>query len=95
MARTRGPERIISIVSDATGVAPDLLLSRGCRGPERALLMELLARHGGMNQREIGERLGIDYSAVSIRRKRFRAALETDSKLKALFVKLEGRISQE
>jgi len=95
MARTRGPERIISIVSDATGVAPDLLLSRGCRGPERALLMELLARHGGMNQREIGERMGIDYSAVSIRRKRFRVALETDSKLKALFVKLEGRISQE
>jgi DNA-directed RNA polymerase specialized sigma24 family protein len=48
-----------------------------------------------MNQREIGERMGIDYSAVSIRRKRFRVALETDPKLKALFVKLEGRISQE
>jgi hypothetical protein len=72
MARTRSPDRIISLVSDETDVAPELLLSRSCRGPERALLMELLARHGGMNQREIGERMGIDYSAVSIRRKRFR-----------------------
>jgi putative transposase len=95
MARTRGPGLIISTVSDETGVGPDLLLSRGYRGPERALLMELLARHGGMNQREIGERMGIDYSAVSIRRKRFRAALEEDPKLKALFMRLERKVSQE
>jgi len=95
MTRTRVPERIISIVSDETRVAQELLLSRGCRGPERALLMELLARHGGMNQREIGERMGIDYSAVSIGRKRLRATLEEDAKLRELFTKLERRISQE
>jgi DNA-directed RNA polymerase specialized sigma24 family protein len=57
--------------------------------------MELLYRHGGMNQREIGERMGIDYSAVSIRRKRFQTALQQDAKLRELFTKLETRISQE
>jgi REP element-mobilizing transposase RayT len=95
MAGARGPERIISLVSAETGVAPELLLSRGSRGPERTVLMELLYRHGGMNQREIGERMGIDYSAVSIRRKRFQAALEKDPKLRELFASLEARISQE
>jgi len=95
MAGTLGPERSISLVSAETGIAPDLLLARGSRGPERALLMELLYRHGGMNQREIGERMGIDYSAVSIRRKRFQAALKKDPKLRELFTKLETRISQE
>jgi DNA-binding MarR family transcriptional regulator len=32
--------------------------------------MELLYRYGGMNQREIGELMGIDYSAVSVMRRR-------------------------
>ena len=58
------------------------------------MLMELLDRHGGMNQREIGERMGIAYSAVSIRRKRFQAALEKDPRLRELFASLEAMISQ-
>ena len=33
--------------------------------------MELLARHGGMNQREFGGRMGIDHGTVSMRTKRF------------------------
>jgi hypothetical protein len=65
------------------------------RGAERGLLMDLLYRHGGVNQRQIGERMGIDYSAVSIRRKRFMAAMENDRRLKALFALLEMQLSQE
>jgi hypothetical protein len=48
-----------------------------------------------MNQREIGEYMGIDYSAVSIGRKRLRASLETGPKLKTLFAKLERRLGEE
>jgi predicted transcriptional regulator len=56
--------------------------------------MELLYRHGGMKQREIGALLGIDYSAVSIGRKRFLGMMEADPELTALFTRVQTRISQ-
>lgn len=57
--------------------------------------MELLYRHGDLNQPQIGARMGIDYSAVSIRRKRFLSAMEKDRRLKELFASLEVMLSQE
>jgi hypothetical protein len=42
------------------------LLKRGYRGVARSVLPEMLYRYGWMNQREIGELMGIDYSSVSI-----------------------------
>jgi len=45
-------------------------MKRRYTGIERRVLMELLYRYGGMNQREIRELLGVDYSAVSVMRKR-------------------------
>jgi predicted transcriptional regulator len=56
--------------------------------------MELLYRHGGMKQPEIGAMLGIDYSAVSIGRKRFLLMMEADPELHSLFTKAKTRISQ-
>jgi len=44
---------------------------------------ELLYRYGGMNQREIGELMGIDYSAVSVMRKRVSVLKEKDRHLSA------------
>ena len=43
-----------------TGVSREALMQKGFRGFGRALLMELLYRHGGLKQREIGALLGID-----------------------------------
>ena len=72
----------------------EALMQKGFRGFGRALLMELLYRHGGLKQREIGALLGIDYSAVSIGRKRLLRMMEADPELKSLNANITGRISQ-
>ena len=45
------------------------LKKKGGRGIGRGLLMEMLYRYGGLNQREIGEMMGVDYSSVSVARR--------------------------
>jgi DNA-binding MarR family transcriptional regulator len=55
--------------------------------------MEMLYRHGGMNQREIGELMGIDYSAVSVKRKRLSIAQKEDRKLLARIEGLKKRMA--
>ncbi len=59
--------------------------------------MDMLYRHGGMNQREIGELIGVDYSAVSVMRKRLSAFQKSDRNLSVGIEKLKKRIelSQE
>jgi len=88
------PERIIEVVCAETGVPREALRQEGFRGLGRGLLMELLYRYGGLNQREIGVMLGIDYSAASIGRKRFLMMMEADPDLKSLFAKVKNKISQ-
>ncbi len=59
--------------------------------------MDMLYRHGGMNQRAIGELIGVDYSAVSVMRKRLSAFQKSDRNLSVGIEKLKKRIelSQE
>jgi DNA-binding MarR family transcriptional regulator len=54
--------------------------------------MEMLYRYGGMNQREIGELMGIDYSAVSVMRKRLSASQKEDRRLSTRIERLKKRI---
>ena len=68
--------------------------AKGFPGFGRGLLMELLYRHGGMKQREIGVLLGIDYSAVSVSRRRLRASMSESPKLRAVLARAEGRLRQ-
>ena len=75
------PRRIIRVTGEVFGVANGELLRKGYKGVARGVLMELLYRYGGMNQREIGELLGIDYSAVSVMRKRLSVLEEKDRHL--------------
>jgi hypothetical protein len=82
------PERLIEAVCAETGVSREALLRKGCRGVNRGLLMEMLYRHGGMKQREIGALLGIDYSAVSISRKRLEHRMREDRNVRLLVEKL-------
>jgi DNA-directed RNA polymerase specialized sigma24 family protein len=56
--------------------------------------MELLYRYAGVNQREIGELMGVDYSSVSVARKRLRDMLAADDRLKEQFHALEDVLSQ-
>ncbi len=94
-AARQDPERIIRAVCDVTGSSREALLRKGFRGVARGLLMEMLYRQGGMKQREIGALLGVDYSAVSIGRKRFLRMIEANSELESLFSSAATRISQE
>ena len=66
-----------------------------CRGNARGLAMELLYRHGGLSQREIGELMGIDYSSVSVGRKRFRTLAEQDKEYKKLVTGIQEILIQE
>jgi len=70
------------------------VMRRGYGGLARGLLMEFLYRYGGMNQREIGELMGVDYSAVSVGRKRFEAERVKDRRLLQDVEKIKKLISQ-
>ncbi len=72
------PKRIIRETSEVFEVDREELLKKGYKGVARGVLMEMLYRYGGLNQREIGELMGIDYSAVSVMRKRLSALQEKD-----------------
>ena len=87
-------ERIIGAVCAETRVSREAMLQKGFRGPVRGLLMELLYRHGGMKQREIGALLGVDYSAVSVSRKRLQASMHGNPKLRAIMARVGERIGE-
>jgi len=58
-------------------------------------ILELLYRHGGMNNREIGEMLGVDYSTVSVGRRRLGDRMERDGKLRRRVGKLQEELGTE
>jgi len=89
------PERILDAVAAATGAEKSEILARGYQGIARGMAMELLYRHGGLTQREIGDLMGIDYSAVSVGRKRFRMSVEQDEHIKQLATRIQDRLIQE
>jgi hypothetical protein len=86
------PRKIIRVIGEVFGVGREELLRKGYRGVARGVVMEMLYRYGGMNQREIGELLGIDYSAVSVMRKRLSALQEKDRHLSAEIERVRKRI---
>ena len=91
------PEKIISAIGEVFEVEREELLRKGAKGVARGVLMGMLYRYGGMKQREIGELMGIDYSAVSVMRKRLSAILEKDRDLSAEIERVKNRLqaSQE
>jgi chromosomal replication initiation ATPase DnaA len=86
------PERIIRVICEIYQVEREDLLRRGYKGVGRGVLMEMLYRYGGMNQREIGQLMGIDYSAVSVMRKRLSGLQEKDRQLAAEMGRVKKRI---
>src|SRR4030042_2678486 len=88
------PEKIIRVACKEMGVKREDLLRRGYGGIARGLLMEMLYQYGGMNQREIGDLMGIDYSAVSVGRKRFQALQKKDNPLVRQIEKMKNLLSQ-
>jgi len=61
----------------------------------RGLLMRVLYQYGGLNQREIGELMGVDYSSVSVGRKRLEEEVRKDRVLGKKIAEVERVICQE
>jgi len=57
--------------------------------------MRVLYQYGGLNQREIGELMGVDYSAVSVGRKRLEEEVRKDRVLGKKIAEVERVICQE
>jgi REP-associated tyrosine transposase len=91
------PERIIRAICETFRAKREELLGRGYKGVARGVLMEMLYRYGGMNQREIGELMAIDYSAVSVTRKRLSLLQKKDRNLALRIEKIKKQVqsSQE
>ncbi|MBU0992102.1 MAG: hypothetical protein KJ737_06375 [Proteobacteria bacterium] len=80
------PEVLIDTFCALTGHDRDEICRKGRNSIERSMLMEFLYRFCNINQPEIGRYLGnIDYSAVSISRKRLRLEMDKDELLKQKF----------
>lgn len=83
---TYTPEKLIDAFCQLTGSDRNEICRRGKNSTERSMLMELLYRFCNIKQPEIGRYLGnIDYSAVSVSRKRLRLKIAEDLSLKQKF----------
>jgi hypothetical protein len=93
MINKTAPDMIIKIIAERFRVLPQEIIHKNYKGPARSVAMELLYRYAGMNQREIGAMMGVDYSSVSVARKRLQESLMRDRALKKRFKALEDSLS--
>jgi hypothetical protein len=90
------PDEVLKKVSRELGIKTEELVGkRPARRDYRALVMELMYRHGRVGQGEIGRRMGgLDYSTVSRERKRLRERIAVDRELTRLVEKAERTLNQ-
>jgi chromosomal replication initiation ATPase DnaA len=93
----RKPEQVLAAVAAALECDIEELTRRGKRSPERGMAMELVHRLCGLSQPEIGKLFGgLDYSSVSVNRKKFLSALDHDKHLRQAYLEtLEKLKNQE
>ena len=89
------PERIIEVVCKVMEVGRDEVLGRHRKAHVRRVLMKVLYEYGGLNQREIGELMGVDYSSVSVGRKRLEGEAKKDRALGRKIAEIQRAICQE
>ena len=63
-------------------------------GTTRQIVMTALYKYAGLNNREIGSLLGVDYSTVSQGRKRLYSKTEKDKHIQSVVSRIEGRLSR-
>jgi REP element-mobilizing transposase RayT len=89
IARNRSPENVIEVTARIMKISPNELCARGAMTAERGLAMEVLYRYCGLTQARIGELLGgLDYSTVSVNRKKFLDKLQKDKRLRQKFAEI-------
>jgi len=84
----RNKGELLRIVAAKLQEPLETLLHRS--GLPRLVTMDILYRHGGLKNPEIGALMGVDYSTVSQGRKRLRELAAADVKLQELLAELRG-----
>jgi len=94
--QAKAPGVVLRAVAQYYGVEEKRLTGKrtGLRD-ERAVALEMVYRHGGLRQPEIGQLFGgLDYTAVSRERKRLRDKSEQHSKIRRTLVEIESQMSK-
>ena len=84
-------DKVIEIVCREVGKDFDHIKSH--KGANRQILMEMLYCHAGLKGCEIGELMGLDYSTVSVGRKRLRNKMLNDINLQDLIRRIKYNLS--
>ena len=81
-------KKIIGIIAVVTKLSRKELLTTP--GVMRQIVMDMLYRHGGLTNPQIGKIMGIDYSTVSQGRSRLRNKVKNDPEISNLVEKIEN-----
>ncbi|MBU4510762.1 hypothetical protein KJ830_06925, partial [bacterium] len=84
-------DKVIEIVCREIGKDLDYIKSH--KGTNRQILMEMLYCYAGLKGCEIGELMGLDYSTVSVGRKRLREKMLNNNSLRDLVERIKGNLS--
>ncbi len=87
------PEEVIESILHLTGRSSREVVAKSARGSERAIALELLYRYCELSQDEIGEIMGgVNYTAVSLARKRLKNRMAKDKELVRRFDEIEDTL---
>ncbi|MFQ5686810.1 MAG: transposase [Candidatus Scalindua sp.] len=92
LQKYRAREDIINAIEKETGSSISAIKEE--RGILRQIAMDLLYRFGGLKGREIGDMFDIDYSTVSVGRRRLRYKIQKDNDFKRLLSRIEANLSK-
>ena len=84
-------DRVIEIVCKEIGKDLDYIKSH--KGAKRQIFMEMLYGYAGLKGCEIGELMGLDYSTVSVGRKRLIKKILHHADLQTLVKRIESKLS--
>jgi len=85
-------EEILQVLENQLNAPADDIFAS--RGPDRQIAMDVLYRFGGFTNKEIGAMMGLDYSTISVGRKRLAEKRNKDKKLDRVVKNIELQISK-
>ena len=93
LRRSLPVETVLEVMGLTCGVGPKEILHRGARIKiVRQMAMELCYRYCSLNQKELGEVFGVDYSTISQNRRRLTRRVQSDKRIRDQFEEIECKI---
>ena len=90
ICRYLSKEEVLAVVEKEAGINRVIQST----GTDRQIIMTALYKYAGLNNREIGDLFGIDYSTVSQGRQRLRVKAEKDKKIRAVLERIDKEVSR-